>query len=62
MDDEETVEEGRVIVDNLNAQGITLKRPYRLALYRMYARALGYFGKREILPHCVYNYIDATLC
>jgi len=59
VNNNETVEEGRVIVDNLNAQklaGVELHlKYYRCSLCRMYARALGFVGYREILPHCVYN-------
>ncbi len=58
IDDEEVREEGRTIVDNLNANGITEKKPYRFALYRMYARVLGYREKRYILPRCVYLFVE----
>jgi len=62
IDDNETVEEGRVIVDNLNAQklaGVELHlKNCRHSLYKMYARSLGFVGYREILPHCVYNYLN----
>ena len=62
VDDEEVREEGRTTVDNLNAQraaGVALELDnYRFALYRMYARILGYKGKRYILPVCVQGYID----
>jgi len=62
VDDNETVEEGRVIVDNLNAQklaGVELNlKNYRHSLYKMHARALGYVGYREILPNCVHNYLN----
>jgi len=59
--EDEVNEEARVIVDNLIAQekqGIQLTyRNYRYALYRMYARALGY-KERQLLPVCVQSYID----
>jgi len=62
LENEEVNEEARVIVDNLisqEEQGIELNfRNYRYALYRMYARALGYTGYREILPVCVQCYVD----
>jgi len=62
VDDNETMEEGRVIVDNLNAQklqGVAIHlKEYRYALYKMHARALGFIGCRHILPNCVYNYIN----
>ena len=44
--------------DNLIAQGETEKRRFRFPLYQMYARALGYTGKRWILPRCVYLWVD----
>jgi len=58
VDAEETVEEGHMICDNLIAQGETEKRTFRFPLYQMYARALGYTGKRWILPRCVYLWVD----
>jgi len=58
IDDEEVREEGRIVVDNLNANNITEMKPYRFALYRMYACFLGYIGKRYILPCCVYLYVE----
>jgi len=55
-------EEARMLVDNLIAQekqgiDITFKN-YRFALYRMYARVLGFKQKRYILPVCVQLFID----
>ena len=51
-----------MIVDNLNAQklaGVELNlKNYRCSLHKMHARALGYVGHREILPNCVYNYLN----
>jgi len=58
IDDEEVREEGRIIVDNLNANNITEMKPYRFALYRMHARVLGYVEKRYILPRCIYLYVE----
>jgi len=62
LEDDEVNEEGRVIIDNLNAQaqaGIDLHlNNYRFALYQMYARCLGYKGDRYLLPICVQGYVD----
>jgi len=62
VDDHKVIEEGRVIVDNLNAQQgarVSLElNNYKFALYRMYARRLGYKGKRHLLPICVQGYVD----
>ena len=62
VDDEEVRAEGKVVVDNLNAQaaaGTELQlNNYRFALYRMYARVLGFTGKRYLLPVCVQAYVD----
>jgi len=62
LEDDEVNEEGRVIIDNLNAQaqaGIDLHlNNYRFALYKMYARFLGYKGDRYFLPICVQGYVD----
>ena len=55
-------EEAACLVDNLIAQekqGVELTfKNYRFALYRFYARKLGYKEKRYILPVCVQAYID----
>jgi len=60
--DDEVREEGRVIVDNLNAQqeaGVSLElNNYRFTLYRMHARRLRYKGKRHLLPICVQGHAD----
>jgi len=62
LEDDEVNEEARVIVDNLmaqEAQGIDVThRNYRYALYRMYARALGYKQVRQLLPVCVQAFLD----
>jgi len=62
VDDEEVREEGRVVVDNLNSQALAGTElhlnNYRFALYRMYARILGFTGKRHLLPVCVQAYVD----
>lgn len=62
VDDEEVREEGKELVDNLNAQalaGTELQlNNYRFALYRMHARVLGFRGKRYLLPVCVQAYVD----
>jgi len=62
MKNENVNQEGEVIVDNLMAQeeqGVQLeKKNYRCALYRMYARKLGYRGERVMLPVCVQVWID----
>lgn len=56
--EDESREEGRMIVDNLNVQGTELNK-VRCALCRMHARQLGYVGERHILPHCDL-YIEAN--
>jgi len=62
LEDDEVNEEGRVIVDNLNAQaqaGINLHlNNYRFALYQMHARCLGYKGDRCLSPICVQGHVD----
>jgi len=62
VDDDEVREEGRVVVDNLNAQqaaGVSLEMSnYRFAHYRMHARRLGHKGKRHLLPVCVQGHVD----
>ena len=62
LENDDVNEEARTIVDNLMAQeeqGIDLHfKNYRYALYRMYARALGYRGERVLLPVCVQAYVD----
>ena len=62
LDNDEVNDEARILVDNLIAQekqGVELHyKNYRYALYRMYARALGYRGKRVLLPVCVQAYVD----
>jgi len=57
VDDEETVEEGRMIVNNLIAQEATMKE-CRHPLCRMCAHHLGCTQKRWILPTCVCNWIN----
>jgi len=62
VDDEEVREEGKVVVDNLNAQataGTELEsNNCRFALCRMHARVLGFTGKRHLLPVCVQAHVD----
>jgi len=62
VDDLEVREEGKAIVDNLNAQvkmGVAVQcKSHRFALHRMYARFLGYEEKRCILPVCVQSHVD----
>jgi len=58
IDDEESRAEGKMIVDNLNAQEGSEMNNFTFALYRMYARQLGYVGERYILPRCVYLFIE----
>jgi len=64
LENEETRDEGECIVDHLNEEVNEGKdvplRNYRHALYRMYARRLGYKGKgvRVLLPVCVQAYVD----
>jgi len=62
LEDDDVNEEARVVVDNLmaqEAQGIDVThRNYRYALYRMYARALGFTRVRELLPVCVQAFLD----
>jgi len=62
MEDDDVHEDVRLLVDNLKAQedmGIELElRNYRHALCRMYAHALGYKGKRVVLPVCVQSFVD----
>ena len=58
IDDDESREEGKMIVDNLNSQQGTVMKNFRFALYRMHARQLGYVGERCILPRCVYLYVE----
>jgi len=62
LEDDESNEEARVLVDNLmtqEEQGIELQfRNYRHALCRLYARRLGYKHKRFILPVCVQGFVD----
>ena len=58
IDDDESREEGRMIVNNLNAQEGSEMNNFRFALYRTHARQLGYVGERHILPRCVYLFIE----
>ena len=58
VDDEET--EGKMIVDNLNAQEGSEMNNFRFALCRMCARQLGCVGERHILPRCVCLFIEAN--
>jgi len=62
MENDMVNDDAKDLVDNLIAQekqGIALTyKNYRFALYRFYARALGYKGKRVLLPVCVQLFID----
>jgi len=62
MENDSVNDEAKDLVDNLIAQekqGISLTyKNYRFALYRFYACALGYKGKRVLLPVCLQLFIN----
>ena len=58
IEDDESRGEGKMIVDNLNAQEGMEMNNFRFALYRMCAHQLGYVGLHHILPRCVHLFIE----
>jgi len=58
IDDEDSREEGKELVDRLKLEPDIAVKRIRYKIYRMHARQLGYVGVRHILPRCMCLFVD----